>query len=335
MRYTTLEHAGNGEKLARHIFSGDGRILLSKGVPLTVGLISKLRDMGVRGVYIEDSRFADIPQEELVSETTKRKIMEAMAAAGPLLSGSTLHDYRDLSESAESLIEEIIANKDVLASITDIRSADNELFLHMLNVAMISILIGVHMKLDRGKLKELAVGALLHDAGKLEPSVTEQDDKNHHAWIGFNLLRKASGVSTLSAHIALAHHEHPDGSGKPRGLVSKDIHLLAKIVSCANRFDRLHSSGELPHTACETIMALSGTELDHAVVWRFMRAVAFYPNGTQVKLSNGSTGMITRQHAGLPQRPVIRLLEKSGSELSYEEVDLAEHTTLFIERVFS
>ncbi|MFC4735446.1 HD-GYP domain-containing protein [Bacillus daqingensis] len=342
MRYTPLEHAGSGEKLARDIFAVDGRVLLSKGVTLTIGLISKLRDMGVTGVYMEDSRFADIPQEELVSETTKRNVMEILAASGPLLSGSTIQEFRGLSETVENLIDEITANKDVLASITDIRSADNELFLHMLNVAMISVLIGIHMKLEREKLKELAVGALLHDVGKVEPScLAAERDKDtagkqtHHAWKGFHLLRKAAGVSTLSAHVALAHHEHPDGSGMPRGLFSKDIHLLAKIVACANMFDRLHTSGVLPHTACEQMMALSGSHLDHAVVWRFMRAVAFYPNGTQVRLSTGATGIIIRQHAGLPQRPVIRLLEKSGSDFSYSEIDLAEETTLFIEKVFA
>ncbi|MFB4164671.1 hypothetical protein ACE1TI_12755 [Alteribacillus sp. JSM 102045] len=45
MRYTLTQNIQQGDKLARHIYASDGRILLNAGVPLTVG------HMGVQAVY--------------------------------------------------------------------------------------------------------------------------------------------------------------------------------------------------------------------------------------------------------------------------------------------
>ncbi|MFC6553957.1 HD domain-containing protein [Cohnella cellulosilytica] len=66
------------------------------------------------------------------------------------------------------------------------------------------------------QLKELAMGALLHDIGKLgAPEV--QEGRMHHSWRGFDLLKNKREYSLLIAHVAFQHHEAIDGSGAPRG----------------------------------------------------------------------------------------------------------------------
>jgi hypothetical protein len=90
----------------------------------------------------------------------------------------------------------------------------------------------------------------------------------------------------------------------------------------------------LPHEACEEMMAMSGTKLDRDILIEFNRSVSVYPNGTAVRLSTRETGVIVRQHRGLPGRPVIRVARGSTRyDLDVIEVDLAQHTTVFIEAV--
>ncbi|MFB4164672.1 HD-GYP domain-containing protein [Alteribacillus sp. JSM 102045] len=152
-----------------------------------------------------------------------------------------MSNIKAINQSVYTLIEEISLNKDILLNLTDIRTTDNALYVHSVNVCIMSILTGTKMGLDRVKLQELAIGALLHDIGKVIPESKRLDE--HHSWIGFNFLRKNKEISTLSSHIALAHHEHIDGSGVPRGMAGKDIHLLAKITAAANFYDNLVAGG--------------------------------------------------------------------------------------------
>ena len=73
MKYTSIDRIQQGEKLGKHIFASDGRVLLNDGVPLTVALISKLRRMGVYAVYLKDDRLSDVTLEEVVSDKTKKR----------------------------------------------------------------------------------------------------------------------------------------------------------------------------------------------------------------------------------------------------------------------
>lgn len=350
MRYVSIDHVEQGEKLGKHIFASDGRILLSDGVTLTIGLISKLRQMGVSSIFVKDDRFADVKMEEVVSETTKRKAISALASSIQFIQNDTQMDGKSISTIVDKMIEEVMSNSDVLFHLTDIRTKDNDLFVHLVNVCIMSVMIGVQVGLPKQRIQELAVGALLHDIGKMVGEVKKRDipigyDRNdelmqHHSWKGFNTLRKAQDLSTLSAHIALAHHENVDGTGKPRGMSGNDIHFLAKIVAVANDYDHLVSDSEddlalFPHEACERIMGLSNFRYDHNVVWKFLRCIAIYPSGVQVKLSDGSIGVVTGQHKGLPQRPIVRTFRPDGDDFLFNEVDLAKETTIFITKVFA
>ncbi|PRO64783.1 HD-GYP domain-containing protein [Alkalicoccus urumqiensis] len=351
MRYKSLDNVNQGEKLGKNILADDGRILLHKGVVLTVGLLTKLRMMGVHSLFIEDDRFPDIDHEEVISETTKRRAVQTLSESIQYIQQDKPVNTKNVQETVTTLLDELMENKDVLIAVTDIRTQSNALFIHLLQVCLMSSMIGIQMGMNRSRLEELAVGALLHDAGKYAGPIPvrelpqgyagNEEELKHHSWKGFNLLRKSSEISTLSAHIALAHHEHLDGTGAPRGMSEEDIHFLAKIVAVTNDYDRLTSEGEegedrqlFPHEAAEYIMSRTGEWYDHNVVWKFLRAVAFYPNGTQVKLSNNRTAVVTGQHKGLPQRPVVRTYERDGESFLYEEIDLAANPTVFITKVY-
>jgi HD-GYP domain-containing protein (c-di-GMP phosphodiesterase class II) len=246
-----------------------------------------------------------------------------------------------ISVSIDTLLDEIMKNKDVLVQLSDIRTKDNEMYVHATNVCMMSVLIGINMGLNQSQLKDLAIGALLHDIGKVELITDDESEdlKKHHTWRGFELLKNKREYSLLIAHVAFQHHETPDGEGLPRKLAGDQIHLYAKIVAVANTYDNLlfnPKSGArmLPHEACEQMMALAGTKLDRDVLIHFLKTVSVYPTGVSVKLSTKETGVVVGQHRGLPGRPVVRVVKQDAEgELEIKEVDLAKHTTVFIDAV--
>lgn len=339
MRLVDVEQVEPGQTLGKTIFSANGNILLSTGVQLTVFMISTLKRLGVTSIYLDDPLYRDIQPEEMLSEETKRAVMHQMSETFEALRSGKEFSSRAISQTVDQVLDELMRNSSVMIHLDDIRTHDNRNFVHALNVCMMATLIGLNMGLNMVQLKELALGALLHDIGKINaPEV--QEGRTHHAWRGFDHIKNRWDYSLLIAHIAFQHHEAVDGSGQPRGLGGDEIHLYAKIVAVANTYDNLLFSEVpgrrmLPHEACEQLLALSETKLDYEVLMQFMRIVSIYPNGVSVKLSNRQIGVVVRQHRGLPGRPVVRIIDNTGGDSTARDLDLAEHPTLFIETVLN
>jgi HD-GYP domain-containing protein (c-di-GMP phosphodiesterase class II) len=341
MRYVHIDNVEAGQYLGRTIFSGNGAVLLSDGVQLTVYMINTLNRIGVTMIYIKDPLFEDVEIVEIVSEETKRAVMQRMGETFNSIRSGKDFNTRNVNGSIDNLLNEVMRNQDVLIQLSDIRTKDNELYVHALNVSMMSALIGIHMDLPMNQLRELAIGALLHDIGKVEKITDDESDdlKKHHTWRGFEVLKNKRELSLLIAHVAFQHHEQMDGEGLPRSMQGDQIHLYARITAVANTYDNLLFDLSLgrrmhPHEACEQMMVLAGSKLDREIVIHFLRTVSVYPTGASVRLSTKETGVVVGQHRGLPGRPIVRVVKsESGNELEVKEVDLAKHTTVFIDNV--
>ncbi|MED4602167.1 HD domain-containing protein [Paenibacillus validus] len=340
MRYVHIDNVESGQYLGKTIFSANGAVLLSESVQLTVYMITTLKRIGVTMVYVKDKQFEDIEIPEIISEETKRAVMQRMGETFDSIRSGKDFNTKYLYQSVDPLLEEIMANKEVLVQLSDIRTKDNDMYIHAVNVCMMSVLIGINMGLSTVQLREMAIGALLHDVGKLELITEDEaaDPRKHHSWRGFEVLKHKRELSLLIAHVAFQHHETIDGEGMPRRLSGDEIHLYAKIVAVANTYDNLlfdltEGRRMLPHDACERMMAFAGKKLDHEAVVHFLRTVSVYPTGTSVRLSTKETGVVVGQHRGLPGRPIVRVVKNVSDELEVKEVDLAKHTTVFIEGV--
>ncbi len=350
MRYVVLKYIQPSQILGRSIYTSDGRVLLKEGVSLSPSLVRQLDRMGITAVYIQDEKFQDIKSDDIVSEETKINTIRILSESVKCIQSGRDFDMKDFNHTTENIILEVLRNKDTLINLSEIRTSDNQLFIHSLNVCIMSIILGMRLKLSGKQLVELATGALFHDMGKvisdkdLDKHLLSKPEIQDHTWRGFYYLKKKPEVGILSAHIALQHHEYYDGTGYPRGTEGKDIHIYSKIVGITNYYDNLVShfgegKGKMPHDACEEIMGLANHYFDHFVVWEFLRTIAAYPNGTTVRLSTNEIGVVVDQHKGLPARPIIRVYKKgimdNLSEVEIREVDLAKETTVFIVEVLN
>ncbi|WP_442603000.1 HD-GYP domain-containing protein [Paenibacillus sp. KN14-4R] len=343
MKYVHIDSVESGQYLGRTIFTSNGVVMLSEGVQLTVYMITTLRRIGVTMIYIKDPNYQDIVIEDVVSDETKQIVMKQMGDTFESLRSGKELNTRSLSQSIDKMLDDLFRNKEILLQLTDIRTKDNEMYVHALNVCMMSTLIGISMELNALQLKELATGALLHDVGKVEENTDDsaEDLKQHHTWRGYELLKSKREYSLLIAHCAFQHHEAIDGTGMPRGLKGEDIHLYAKIVAVANAYDNLlfnqmDGKNMLPHEACEHMMGWSNTMLDREVMIHFLKTVSIYTTGSSVRLSTKETGVVVGQHRGLPGRPIIRIIKNDGGrDMDVKEVDLSKHTTVFVEDVLA
>jgi len=342
VRYVPIDDLEPGQFLGRTIFSSNGTVLLNEGVQLTVYMISTLKRIGITFVYIRDELYDDVDIPEVISEETKRAVIRQMNEVFDSVRSGKEFSTKSVSITIDQLLEDIMRNKDVLIQLADIRSEENANYLHAMNVCMMSSVVGMNMGFSPAQMKELAIGALLHDIGKVGAPAEgdeSEDPRKHHAWRGFEALKGRREYSLLIAHVAFQHHEHVNGTGRPRAIDGSAIHIYAKIVAVANAYDNLVSTFDengrriLPHEACERLMAMAGRQLDRNVLVEFLKTVSVYPTGSSVRLTNKEVGVVVGQHRGLPSRPIVRVVKRDDDELDVKEFDLAKHPTLFVEAV--
>lgn len=348
LRRICTKHLRAGMQLAQSVISSDGKILLAKGQVLRDSYISRLVQLGVYSVYVVDPRFPDIDAVDFLSEQARLQALRLVrSACANLISGSVL-DTPAISEVVDMLIDDLSSKPNLLVNIFDIRLKDDYTFAHSVNVCSFAILIGMAFALHKGQLRELAIGALMHDLGKTalptellhKPgplSPAEYEKIQEHTRIGFDILRRQGEIGLLSAHIAFQHHERIDGNGYPRNLAGADIHLYGRIVAVADVYDALVSDRAyrpryLPHKAAEILTEQSGSAFDAEVVRHFLQQVAFYPTGTLVRLSTGVIGVVVDVNRPVTTRPIVRALyDSSGDDIGdYYELDLSKNSDISI-----
>ena len=352
MRQISVNSLTIGDILGKTIFSSSGRILLGKGVKLTPLYIAKLKDMGISILYIEDERFNDVMVEDVISEEHRREAMDILEKSMRSVRLGKNLDGFELKRIINKIVEEIMFKKDILLSMMEMRSMDNQMFAHSVNVCVLSTVLGKAMFFDHEKLETLAIGAMLHDIGKMQlDSKLSRETANlnseevelfrTHTTLGFEELRKRKEFSLVIAHIAFQHHEYMNGTGYPRRLKEGEIHPFAQIVAIADLYDKFttdHSDVKriMPHEACEILMGLAGTLYPLEMVRLFLKNIAAYPTGVTVRLNTGEIGVVVDQNLSMPVRPIIRVFDESefGSNV-VKEYDLVEKRTIFIEEVLT
>ncbi len=347
MRREKLGNIKLGARLAKTIYNTDGGVLLSQGIELKESFIQKLVSQGITEIYIDDEISADIGVGDVVSETTRNdaRVLISNLMNNYLFTQSI--DVDQIKKTVYIIIDELLSQKDILYSLSDIKSVDDYTFQHCVNVCILSLITGIELGFDIEHLRELGTGAILHDIGKLfipkkilqKPSqltVEEFEEIKKHTVLGYELLKKNEKISLASAFISFGHHERFDGSGYPLQLKGENIHIFPRIVAIADVYDALTSDRVYrkklkANEVFEYITSLGIHHFDPKVIEAFVRHVSIYPVGTGVLLNTGERALVAKANIKMPTRPLVRILGKDRSSSGkYYEIDLAEKTHIFI-----
>jgi putative nucleotidyltransferase with HDIG domain len=122
---------------------------------------------------------------------------------------------------------------------------------HTRRVALLAVEVGEELGIPAVRLRELAIGGLLHDIGKL--SVPDEvlkkpgplDDAEfelvkRHPAKGEALLREL-GFGEAVRKLVRGHHERLDGSGYPHGATGPALSLETRVLAVCDVYDALCS----------------------------------------------------------------------------------------------
>lgn len=351
MRLEFIDNIKEDDVLGKNILTNEGKILLRAGVKLTYQYINSLKKLGVFYAYIEDERLDDVQVEDERLTELKQCTMKNMSTIMKNVSGFNRIDMKEAISNVENLIDYIIEIKDVNKSLYDVKTYDNYTYMHCLNTGIMAAFVGMSIDMSEYNLRELGIGAILHDIGKTKISSDiinkegpltndEFGEIKKHPLYGKEILSKNMFISDTVLDSVEQHHERVDGKGYPYGLQGYKISKGAKIISVCDVYDAVSSNRSYrkkfaPNEAYELILSGSGSAFDYGIVKKFKETFAVYPLGCCIKLSNGIEGYVVRQNKNFPDRPIIRVLydSKTREPVPFYEVDLLESFNLAVECV--
>jgi len=354
--------------------TGKGEIKIkSEGYISSQDGIKKLKLAGVKHVTVDPTRDKNKPKEDkqtsvkeslsaidlaVIKEKKNKTVAlgKEMTKAHKLYNGAKDLQKKILSEiqqdkeiniseireNTDAIVDSIFRNQDALSCLSRLRMKDEYLVEHSLNVSILMSIFAKHMKLDEPLIRDLALGAFLHDIGKIkvpdevlhkpgklidEEFVLMKEHVNH----GVEVLKETPDLPDVTKEVVAQHHERIDGNGYPNGLSNDEVSLYGRMIAIVDSYDamtaeRVYKSGMHPIKAFKILTSNSPTSYDAGLVEKFIGCLGVYPVGTLVKLKSGKLGLISKLNFNQPLKPFVKVFYSArlNQAIPMEELDLSK-----------
>ena len=157
---------------------------------------------------------------------------------------------KEAKKAVDTIIELLVDNREALRKMLTLSRCDYYTYTHCLNVATLSIGLGLELKLSKQDMGTLGIGAMMHDLGKskIPSDILNKQGKldelefrliQGHVKIGAEILKSSKDFPEEAFPAVLQHHEKLSGKGYPYKLKGDNIKLFGRICAIADCYDAL------------------------------------------------------------------------------------------------
>lgn len=362
-----------GMKFSRAVYINQNNILAAANVPIKAEDLARLKRWGITEVETAGDIISEEPVKttELGTDIDEKKIMKeyeeykhnsekfkeiynnainvTTRVFEDIKNGKSL-DIDRIKKLINQLIGEVTYNKNIFVTLTGMETDANFLYVHAVNVCILSLIIGNSLGYSITKLLELGIAALLHNIGMVrvplnilekeaELTPDEYNKIKTHTLHGYRILVKENKMSNVIGDVALQHHEQCDGQGYPRKITGEQISEYAKIVSIADVYvaltkKRAYRDEMISYEAMKNILSQSKNKFDPEILKKFLSIMSIYPIGSLVKLNNNSIGLVIAPNPNVPLRPIVKILIDEFGDKVKEDIfiNLLKEKNIFISK---
>lgn len=345
-----------------------GQTIVKKNVTLTSQLISRM------GFYSIPSAIVEVSEDDIDLSADEAEVMEVPVQAishelsysqkvirsekfqgfqleyskvlatikssfeGFVYKGNNL-DVDLLLKEVKALYQSCKTSLDLFDMLHNMRSIDDSVHAHCLNVALISRRFGRWLKMSPEDLDVLTLSGLLHDIGKLNipNEILNKPGKytpaefglvKQHTSFGYELLRHLP-IDARIKKAALSHHERCDKSGYPLGIGQEDTDDFALIIAIVDVYDAMTAARSYRAPLCpfQVIAKFEDEGLSKykpQYILTFLQHIANTYQNNRVILSNGHSANIVMLNDKHLAKPIVQLEDGTC-------IDLAKDTSIQIQ----
>lgn len=266
-------------------------------------------------------------------EYAKTVYKESQSKVNKVFEGTRLGkgiNMTEVNSSVTPLVDSIFRNPNTLTLFSNIKASNENLETHSTNTCVLSLTFARHLGLDKNKMYELGVAALLHDIGetqipdkilKKRGHLTNEEQKilQNHCNLGATMLSKVSGIPHSAISVAQNHHERSNESGYPNKLSGDEMGLFSKIIAVIDMYDTLTSgmTDQAPITCSDALKHMyewRNDLFDPTIVEQFIQCLGIYPIGSAVALNTGETGIVITVPEKNRLSPSVMLIKNAKNQ---------------------
>jgi hypothetical protein len=343
----SLDDLQLGSPIRWDIYDANERLLARKGfVPQSEKQLETLIE---RGLFVDAEEYRKSHLSNDVLTVTDKKpqhhVLSMMGKALSIIQNVTLgivahaplaNSPTEVMKVVGLLNEAITTNPDIaLACILFKQTPEGYSNRHLMDAAILSIMVARAMQIPAAEADSIAAAALTMNIGMLrlqedlqnraEPPTDEERVLIHsHPELSVALLKEAGVTDQLWLAYVLSHHEHIDGSGYPTGMTGDNISDGAKIIAVADRYTamiapRKYRKAIHPMQALRSFLMDSGKTCDAKITTFFIKELGVYPPGCCVKLVNGEIAIVIFKGITATTPAVQAIKNQFGDTLPYPE----------------
>ena len=251
--------------------------------------------------------------------------------------------------TAQALVHKTLANPALVAEILlidSLKQFDKTLYAHVVDTAVYSILVGLQLEWDEGRLEKVGVAGLLHDVGymRLPQNVVKAhwDGRSdavllqQHVAIGETLIQRQAHFSSDIVQMVREHHAYLDGSGYPEGQGGALLSESGQLLGIVDYFDELitvgGTSGSLPAALAirRLYQEAQKGKFSTPFIEAMIRTLGVFPVSTVVQLSTGEQAVVMKQHPEMGLKPQVKIFRGSDGKMLDvpQDCDLSKDASL-------
>ena len=299
MLFVKTDDLKSGMRLGKPIYNKNGVLLYDRDTKLSAQAIYGIKNFGLMGIYILEPAE---PVPPMTEDDINFERFQTMAVF-------SIREDLDLIASGKkdkgldwlcSLVIKNYGNLDhKINFVQSLRSSEDFVYKHVLNVSILTALIAGQMELSPARMNTLVKAAILHDIGALKLDINMDNEDEARAAKKKNTQEILNAYSDMDPDILrLIMQMHELYINEDTGAIPDNIkaNSNANILYIADTYDRLTAmkSYEEPTSEVKAIrMLLDHPEkYDKNIVNSLIKAINILYPGVCIELSNKEKGLV-------------------------------------------
>lgn len=321
MLFIKSDHLKVGMRLARPIYNRNGTLLYERNSKLTIQGITSIKNFGLIGIYILEPAEPVPPMSKEDIEFERFQTISVFSLRDELKSLLNKQESQKLYNLSNAIIKSYGNLYHKINFSQNLRSMEDYIYKHSLNVAILSALISHQLDFTFDEQLDVVMAALLHDINKLllprtliEKDYSFQNSTENTAMIRKSLLEAQNLIQydpNISSNVKLMinqHHQDELGNTESRS-ASASVLRGTMVLKVAEVYDSMTAMKSYcdPTSEVTAIRYLLANQkkYDTQTIMALIDSVHILPAGVCVTLTDSDTGIVLAENHNDVLRPVI------------------------------